>query len=395
MLPSGVLTPTYDGFRTGSYCGLIQADGWTLEILPKIYDGTHHAPDRGLLVRMLGACFDVPVWLDGIAKSNLADDLLTVVIGAFLDEAQQQLRQGWIKSYVTKEERLTRPRGRLNLIEQLRRGRANAHQILCEFDELTVNNSFNQVVRTALVLSRHRLLIGSRLAVHAYQLDLALSDVDTLIMALVVLDHLPHHRLMQRYERLLMLSSWLLRLLGPDVHGGQEAGLELIFDMNSLFEDYVAGALESSIRRHPFHDRLKLTREQPSLPLVQDAAGTGRFKMKPDFILWLDDKILAILDTKWKRLRPDLQEHTAKILQADMYQLLAYGHIYQCERLVLIYPDHPILNGWPLPRFRYCSEEPINIHLNISTCDLNDIDSTVDQIVNQQLEGAGKLHSGG
>ena len=153
-LPSGVLKPVHEGLRTSSHCGLIQAGPWTLEILPKIYDPEHPLPDRCALVRMLATCFDIPIWLDGTARSNLADDLLTVVIRAFLEEAQRQLRQGWIKSYVDQEDRLTRLRGRLNLSEQVRRGRAAADRLHCVFDELTVDNDFNRLVRAALVLAR-------------------------------------------------------------------------------------------------------------------------------------------------------------------------------------------------------------------------------------------------
>ncbi|WP_295401236.1 hypothetical protein [uncultured Thiocystis sp.] len=180
MLPSGVLQPVREGLRTGSHCGLIQAGSWMLEILPKLYDDQQPAPDRGALVRMLAGCFDVPVWLDGTAASGLADDLLTVVIRAYLEEVQRQLRQGWIKSYVDQEDRLTRPRGRINLGEQVRRGRAAAHALYCVFDELTVDNALNQVVRAALALARARLTGSSRLAAHADQLDLALADVSRL-----------------------------------------------------------------------------------------------------------------------------------------------------------------------------------------------------------------------
>ena len=223
-LPPGVLTPVHEGLRTSSHCGLIQAGPWTLEILPKIYDPEDPLPDRSALVRMLSTCFDIPIWLDGTARSNLADNLLTVVIRAFVEEAQRQLRQGWIKSYIDQEDRLTRHLGRLNVSEQVRRGRAAADRLHCVFDELTVDNDINRVVRAALVLVRPRLPVGSRLAIQANQLDLALADVGLIGPGQALRTRLPHHRLTRRYDRLLLLASWLLRLLGPNVHGGPEEG---------------------------------------------------------------------------------------------------------------------------------------------------------------------------
>jgi 5-methylcytosine-specific restriction enzyme subunit McrC len=385
MLPSGVLTPVHEGLRTGSHCGLIQAGLWTLEILPKIFDLEGPLPDRGALVRMLAACFDIPIWLDGTVRANLADDLLTVVIRAYLEEAQRQLRQGWIKSYVDQEDRLTRLRGRLNLSEQVRRGRAAAHRLHCVFDELTVDNDLNRVVRAALVLARTRLPVGSRLRIQADQLDLALADVGQLLPDAALRTRLPHHRLVRRYDRLLLMASWLLRLLGPDVHGGPQGGLGLTFDMNRLFQKTVSIALEAAIRRHPLRSRLRLSRERPVRPLVTDASDTGRFMMMPDLCLWLDETLIAILDTKWKRLSPSQDEHKAGISQADLYQLLAYGYTYGCKRLALIYPHHPEMKDWTLPRFAYCSPAGADIALQVAAFDLDESRSAAEKLLDQQI----------
>ncbi len=388
QLPKGVLTPAHEGLRTGSHCGLIQAGAWTLEILPKIYDEEHPAPDRGALVRMLACCVDLPIWLEDTARSGLADDLLTVVIRAYLEEAHRQLRRGWLKSYVDQAARLTQPRGRLNLSEQVRRGRAGAHQLSCVFDELSVDNDFNRVVRTALVLARPRLPLGSRLAVQADQLDLALADVVQLRPAEALRMRLPRHRLNRRYDRLLLMASWLMRLLSPDAHGGPEEGLGLTFDMNRLFQETVSIALEAAIRRHPLWPRLRVSRERPVRPLVRDASGTGRFMMMPDLCLWLDDVLIAILDTKWKRLSPSQDEHKASIAQADLYQLLGYSHAYGCYRLTLIYPHHPELDDWPLPKWRYCSPTEIDIRLQVAVFDLHTPRSAADQLLVEVLGGA-------
>ena len=385
-LPSGVLKPVHEGLRTGSHCGLVQAGPWTLEILPKIYDPEDPLPDRCALVRMLATCFDIPIRLDGTARTTLADDLLAVVIRAFLDEAQRQLRQGWIKSYVDQEDRLTRLRGRLNVSEQVRRGRAAADRLHCVFDELTVDNDFNRVVRAALVLVRPRLPVGSRLAIQANQLDLALADVGLIGPGQALRMRLPQHRLTRRYDRLLLLASWLLRLFGPNVHGGPEEGLGLTFDMNRLFQETVSIALASAIRRHPLRLRLCLTRERPVKPLVRDASNRPRFMMRPDLCLWLDRELVAILDTKWKRLSPFQDERQASIAQTDLYQLLGYGHTYACRHLTLIYPHHPGLEGWPLPLYSYCSPAESGIALQVAAFDLDRSRNGADQLLSLQVE---------
>ncbi|WP_158934073.1 McrC family protein [Burkholderia sp. S171] len=377
-LPPNALTPTHDGLRTGSLCGLVSVDGWTLEILPKIYDQADHTPDRGLLVKMLASCFDIPIWHGDNAESGQAD-LLTAIVRAYLEEASTQMSAGWIKSYVTEEDQLTRPRGQLKIHAQVRRGRAQGHMLHCEFDELTTNNAHNRLVKAALKVAASKIPTGSRHAVMARRLALSLNEVDDSTRSWREPDSLAKHRLTQRYERLLILSSWLLRLLGPNVHRGPERGISLLFDMNRLFQDYVGNALDRAIRRHPLANRLRLTRERPVKGLVSDSAESPRFMLRPDLCVHFDNQMLAILDTKWKRLLPD--EQNAGVGQSDLYQLLAYGHTYGCRQLTLIYPDHPCLEQWPRPRFKFAPYEDAAIGLSIETFDIQNSDLSADRIL--------------
>lgn len=379
MFPPSALTPIYDGLRTGSFCGLVCADGWTLEILPKIYDRPGMESDRGLLVRMLASCFDIPVWHGDAAESGSAN-LISVIVRTFLEEASTQLRVGWIKSYVTFSDQLTRPKGRLKLQQQIRRGRAQGHKLHCDFDELTIDNAHNQFVKAALGNASSKTPAGSRDAAVARKLVVSMDDVSEAIAASGSLQIPTLHRLSQRYERLLMLSSWILRLLAPDVHSGPEKGMSLLFDMNRLFQDYVGTALDRAIHRHPLRERFRLTRERPVKNLVADDHQRMQFSLRPDFCLQLDGKIVAIIDTKWKRLQPD--ELHAGVGQADLYQLLAYGHTYSCKQLLLVYPDSPALDSWQRPNFRFSPHDVGSIGLSLQTFDLENDELSAERLLN-------------
>jgi 5-methylcytosine-specific restriction enzyme subunit McrC len=377
-LPANALTPIHDGLRTGSFCGLVSAEGWTLEILPKIYDQHGDAPDRGLLVRMLESCFDVPLWQGDAADSDDAD-LLSMIVCRFLDEASAQMRLGWIKSYVTFTDQLTRPRGQLKVQEQLRRGRAQGHTLHCEFDELTMDNVHNQFVKAAVRVAASIVPMASRHAMSVRRLSESLDEVAD-NRSSIHPGKPPHtHRLTRRYDRLLLLSSWLLRLLGPDVHGGSNRGLSLLFDMNRLFQDYVGHVLDAAIQRHPLRERLNLARERPVKHLVANGAQDMRFQLRPDFCLLFDDEIVAIFDTKWKRLQP-LQLNAA-VGQADLYQLLAYGHTYDCRQLMLIYPHAPSLDQWQKPDFRFAPFDSTSIELSVETFDLGNSEFSAGRII--------------
>ena len=49
-------------------------------------------------------------------------------------------------------------------------------------------------------------------------------------------------------------------------------------------------------------------------------------------------KPIQIVDTKWKRLKSDQEDTKNGVSQADIYQLYAYAHRYECPDNVLLFP---------------------------------------------------------
>ncbi len=388
QLPVGALSATADGIRVGSHCGLIQVDGWLLEILPKIYGEATEGPNRGLLVKMLGHCFDLPVWQQGLADAEWADDLLTIVIQAFLTEAAMQMRHGLLKSYVHCEEQLARPRGRLNLSRQIRRGRAQAHRMHCEFDELTADNGYNQAVRAALQVVQTLLPRGSAIKARADRLLGQVMEISPAAMMPSDIESLPRNRLTEHYDRLLLLATWILQLAGPDVHSGNGQGLSLLFDMNQLFQRYVGVMLQAAVHRHSGCHRVQLTKEWPQIGLLRDETnGASCFRMKPDFTLRLQNGLfIAILDTKWKVLAPDDAVGHYGIAQSDLYQLLAYGHSYDCQQLVLIYPSHPKAKDWNTRHYRYAPHDDPSRRLAVTVFDIDETEGSAERLLGELLE---------
>jgi len=78
----------------------------------------------------------------------------------------------------------------------------------------------------------------------------------------------------------------------------------------------------------------------------EDAKGTNEaFTLKPDILIYRDDKPIMIADTKWKVLNDEENEETAKlgVSQPDVYQMMAYTQIItppgeQPLPLALLYP---------------------------------------------------------
>ena len=76
---------------------------------------------------------------------------------------------------------------------------------------------------------------------------------------------------------------------------------------------------------------------------------------------------MLIIDTKWKRLAPVIDDPKQGVSQADVYQMMAYGRIYGCSELMLLYPHHDELR---------CDEGVTSLH-KVNGCDDRLLTATV------------------
>src|SRR3546814_15094173 len=50
--------------------------------------------------------------------------------------------------------------------------------------------------------------------------------------------------------------------------------------------------------------------------------------------------VTHVIDTKWKRIAPRIDDPKQGVSQADVYQMMAYAQLYHAPRLPLLYPHH-------------------------------------------------------
>jgi 5-methylcytosine-specific restriction enzyme subunit McrC len=107
--------------------------------------------------------------------------------------------------------------------------------------------------------------------------------------------------------------------------------------MNKLFEEFVGRSLARALAGTGFEVRLQGPR---GYVLTDLETGQNRFATKPDITIASGGAPLLVIDTKWKRLKGAIDDPKYGVGQADVYQMMAYAHVYQCERLLLLYPHH-------------------------------------------------------
>jgi 5-methylcytosine-specific restriction enzyme subunit McrC len=238
-----------------------------------------------------------------------------------------------ISRYVSRVENLPVLRGKLLLAQHLRANVANQARIYCEYDELVVDNTFNQVIKfiLRLLLEIARSGFTKRMLTELLYRFEAVTDRP---IELIDLKRLSFDRNNSRYKGIFEFCEWILRGLSPDVASGKHRSLALLFDMNRLFEAFVAHRLKPIAWKNGY----RLREQGPQKRLLRRIEDDLELAvLKPDITLTdSEGAIAAILDAKWKILDPNANKFG--LSSADLYQVTSYALRYGCDRVGLIYP---------------------------------------------------------
>ena len=334
-LPSRAIEWGRSSVKFSQYCGVIALGDDTLEILPKIYGREQDAEEsRRVLIHMLFTARRMKLHRGAFSAIGLQNKhLLDVFIRQFCEELFQQLRHGMIRRYVDRSDNLTVLRGKLNIGRHLRLNATSAQRLYCEFDELIEDNAYNQIIKCVVSMLFGVSMVGATKRALTELLH-RLDHVTSRIVSVGEVERIQMDRTLSRYSATFEYCRWFLSNQNPDVSSGKNRYLSLLFDMNRLFEEFVA----QKLRPHAWTCGYRLRTQGPQLRLaLHDSTGEEVFVMKPDISLTdADGRLVAIMDTKWKRA--DEGERKLGVSQADLYQMVSYGHRYGCSEIFLLYP---------------------------------------------------------
>ena len=329
--------------------GVLAADGAVLEILPKIdvpgAEGTvANGQIRERLVHMLAVALDIEIAVGSMTElSWQKDTLLEILIGLFARKLADEVRKGMPRRYVAHEDDLSALRGRMDVTRQFTTLIARPGRLACRYDDLSPDIPVNQIMKAVV----SRLLKVSVLAENQRRLrELAFFYADIRSVSPSALDwgSLVLDRTNSRWRELVELARLLLGDRFQTTSTGAAGGFALTFDMSRLFEAYVARRLRRALAGtdltvHAQGGRLYCLEERET--------GTGRFMTKPDILLKRGQSVEMIIDTKWKRISAQLDDPKRGVSQSDIYQMIAYGQLYDCGNLLLLYPHHSDVGSDP------------------------------------------------
>ncbi len=321
--------------RAQQIVGVLASPSVTLEILPKI-DGLDAGATRRCLVHMLARVFDL-----NVASGAMADlgwqrhDLLEILIRLFCDRLFEAVHRGLSRRYVGREDDLAALRGRLDVKRQFTVLVSTPQKLACRYEDFSADIPLNQIMKAAVT----RLLSIARAAENQRrlaELASAFADVSVVPTAALPWDGVVLDRTNSAWATLLNLAKLLLGERFQTTSSGEGRGFSLMFEMNTLFEEYVGRSLKRVLVGTDLDVRLQGPRDHA---LTADDL-KPRFATKPDIVVSRNGDRLLIVDTKWKRLKGVIDNPKRGVGQADVYQMMAYAHVYRCNRMMLLYPHH-------------------------------------------------------
>lgn len=331
-----------DAIKLSQWVGIIRlSTGQAIEILPKTHErpGSRAYPgsdlrSRSVLLRLLAATDErfriaPPATLDTAHMT-----LYEVVLRYALDGIRSGMRRGLPHAYVPVREERSSLRGQLDLTRQMRQLPTRNHQLHVTYDEYLPDRPETRLTRLAV----ERIKSATRIPSTRLLAGQLLALLDGVPPSRNIAQDFLAWRLdrgQQHYAPLAPLCRMVLYQLNPLVSGKNAESHALLFDMNVVYESYVAERLKRA--RPDWKVETQVTGK--SLGRVR---GQQAFEVQIDLLITLPNDELIIADTKWKRLDPQ-GAPTYGVAPADAYQMLAYSEIYQRQQshkfIWLIYPS--------------------------------------------------------
>lgn len=296
------------------YVGLVKAGPHAVQILPKVYD--KDAENLGYLLALLHYTRKLRIHPSEVAElGSSIGSFLEVWIRHFALELNRLLRTQYKQRYVEVEERVNFLRGKLLPERELDGSAKLSARYACRYELFTPDHLLNRTLKfcNSLLLRQTGSAANRKIL---SENNVLLADVASMPVQTEEVERLQIDRLSRDYEPILDLCRLLLRKSTLDLRAGRISQLAIVFDMEKLFEEFVAEFLRRNATEITFGEDEHLTSVS-----AKERVGRlfGQVRMEPDLILRAAERTV-LLDTKYKLLLPGQRPS-----REDLYQMYAYG----------------------------------------------------------------------
>ena len=361
----------------GNYVGLIQTKSLVLEILPKVYTSSNDEQNsRDIFLNMLLKINDIPQAKDGTNASVDTHEMniFEVFITLFVNHVDEMIRKGIKSDYITVEDNLNYLKGKIQFSNHIRYNLAHKEKFYVEYDEYIEDRVENRLLKTCIDFLLDKSTNSdnqSRLRQQLFFFD-EVSYSTNIEYDLSCVQNI--HRGMEHYELPLKFTEIFLTNQSFTPIKGDNKAFSLLFQMNIIFERYVAKLLENCSLVVSLETAMK---GKYNL-LTENNRNKKKVSIEPDYIMNKDvkNKNTIIGDAKWKLME---KENDTKLNPNDIYQVYSYLHYFDSDIGYIFTPkllddseEHKIDEY----KFQSMKDEPPKKKLYIYYVDLNTLVNT-------------------
>ncbi|WP_417558245.1 McrC family protein [Mesoflavibacter zeaxanthinifaciens] len=318
-------TLLHKGIKFSQYVGVIQIDDLTIEILPKAdYTGVNNGEEgiwRDVLIDMLRITRKLKVNQVGQANVNKQNiHLLDIYFEWFLREVELLQRQGLVKKYYKETKNVTTLKGKLEFAGHIAKNLIHKERFYTTHQIYDKDHQLHQILNLALVIIEN-ISKGSYLYAKCKKVQLDFPEVSSINCNASTFEKIKLNRKTKPYETALEIARLIILNYAPNISSGAERMLALLFDMNSLWEEYILVQLKKACIHKPYE-----------IIGQQSKSFWGSMTIRPDILIKQGDTSKIVVDTKWKRMegnRPSTD---------DLRQMYVYNEHWKSDTSILLYP---------------------------------------------------------
>lgn len=230
----------------------------------------------------------------------------------------QQLKHGLCREYLSKKEDMTVVRGKIDITGTVQKKIAHQHVLTCEYDELSENNMFNQILKTTVMILLKHSKVNEEYKDALKKEMLFFSNVDLLDPATIKWPSVRFHRNSQTYRMLISICQLIIQGMLLTTEAGEYKLASFIDEqrMSRLYEKFI---LEYYIKEYP-----ALNASASQIPwALDDGMGTMLPVMKSDVTLSHGGKVL-IIDAKYYTHTTQVHYDVHSLHSGNLYQIYTY-----------------------------------------------------------------------
>lgn len=234
----------------------------------------------------------------------------------------QQLKQGLYREYIARNEDLPVLRGKLDIYGTVRNQIQRKKTLTCEYDELSVDNIFNRILKTTMVLLIRDAKVRTEGKSELKKLALFFDEVELIDPSAIRWSQLRYQWNNKNYEMLMNVCYFVLDgMLQTTEQGSYKMMAFSDEHMHRLYEKFVLAYYQ---KHRPDLDEVKAAQVKWNLdPETEESMIRFLPVMQTDIFLRSKDRVL-IIDTKYYGKTMQMQYNKATLHSGNVYQIYTY-----------------------------------------------------------------------